>query len=78
MIEFKTYKDLMTHLKDEVVCRQYIENMRWGGEPFCHHCNGTKAYKLKDGKTYRCREKTCRKDFTVTVGTVFENSKVPF
>jgi hypothetical protein len=29
MIEFKTYKDLMAHLKDKVACRQYIENMRW-------------------------------------------------
>jgi transposase-like protein len=77
MLEFKNYKELMAHLKDENNCRQYIENMRWGDEPFCPHCNGTKPYKLKDGKTYRCREKTCRKDFTVTVGTVFENSKVP-
>ncbi len=77
MMEFKNYKELMTHLKDETNCRRYMEDMRWGGEPFCPHCNGTKPYKLKDGKTYRCREKTCRKDFTVTVGTVFENSKVP-
>jgi transposase-like protein len=77
MMEFKNYKELMAHLKDETNCRQYMEQMRWGGEPFCPHCNGTKPYKLKDGKTYRCREKTCRKDFTVTVGTVFENSKVP-
>ncbi len=77
MFEFKNYKELMLHLKDESVCRKYMENMRWGDEPFCPHCNGTKPYKLKDGKTYRCREKTCRKDFTVTVGTVFENSKVP-
>jgi hypothetical protein len=34
------------------------------GELFCPHYNGTKPYKLKDGKTYRCREKTCKKDFT--------------
>ena len=32
---------------------------------------------MKDGKTFRCRSKTCKKDFTVTVGTIFENSKVP-
>jgi transposase-like protein len=54
-----------------------MEQWRWNGEPFCPHCGGTKPYKLGDGKTYRCREKTCRKDFTVTVGTIFENSKIP-
>jgi transposase-like protein len=54
-----------------------MEDMRWGGSPFCPHCGATKPYKLKDGKTYRCKDKTCKKDFTVTVKTIFENSKVP-
>lgn len=54
----------MAQLKDEKVCRESMEQWRWNGSPFCPQCNGTKPYKLKDGKTYRCREKTCRKDFT--------------
>jgi len=77
MLDFKNYKELMSKLSDEKVCREAMEQWRWNGEPFCSHCNGTKPYKLKDGKTYRCREKTCKKDFTVTVGTIFENSKIP-
>src|ERR1019366_987398 len=77
MLEFKNYKELMSKLSDEKVCRDAMEQWRWNGEPFCPHCGGTKPYKLGDGKTYRCREKTCRKDFTVTVGTIFENSKIP-
>ena len=66
----------MVHLSDESVCREYMEQMRWGGSPFCPHCSSTKPYKLKDGKAYRCSNKSCRKDFSVTVGTIFENSKV--
>ena len=77
MLEFKNYKELMSKLSDEKVCRDAMEQWRWNGNPVCPHCNGEKPYKLKDGKTYRCREKTCRKDFTVTVGTIFENSKIP-
>ncbi len=77
MIEFKNLKEMMAKLSDEKACRQHLEDMRWGGNPVCPFCNGTKPYKLKDGKTYRCKEKTCKKDFTVTVGTVFENSKIP-
>lgn len=66
----------MTTLNNEDVCRAYMEQMRWGGKPFCPHCNSTKPYRLKDGKAFRCSNKSCRKDFSVTVGTVFENSKV--
>lgn len=77
MLEFKNLKELMIKLSDEKVCRQHVEDMRWGGDPFCPHCGGTKPYKLKDGKTYRCKDKTCKRDFTVTVGTIFENSKIP-
>lgn len=76
-MEFKNLKDLMTKLSDEKICREYVEQMRWGGNPVCPHCGAAKPYKLKDGKTYRCKDKTCKKDFTVTVGTIFENSKIP-
>jgi transposase-like protein len=77
MQDFKNYKELMAHLSDEKVCRDFVEQMRWRGNPICPHCGYSKPYKLKDGKAYRCRNKDCKKDFSVTVGTVFENSKIP-
>lgn len=73
---FKNLKELLASSPSEDSCRRYMEKARWGDSPFCPHCNATKPYKLRDGKTYRCRSKKCRKDFTVTVGTIFENSKV--
>jgi transposase-like protein len=73
----KTLKELMAQLGDESVCRAYMEETRWGGNPVCPHCGEAKPYKLKDGKNYRCKSKTCKKDFSVTVGTVFENTKIP-
>jgi transposase-like protein len=76
MLEFKNLKELMQKMSNEDVCRQHMEEMRWGSAPFCPHCSSTKPYRLKDGKTFRCSSKGCRKNFTVTVGTVFENSKV--
>lgn len=74
----KNLKEVMAQLGNESECRAYMELMRWDGNPVCPHCADPKQkpYKLGDGKTYRCRAKKCRKDFTVTVGTVFENSKV--
>ena len=77
MKEFKNYKDLMAQLSDEKVCRAFVEQMRWKGNPVCPHCGYSKPYPLNDGKGYRCRNKDCKKDFSVTKGTIFENSKIP-
>lgn len=69
---------------DADVAREYLEARRWKGEPYCPHCGNVGAYKLEakaDSKTpvrpgvYKCD--ACRKQFTVTVGTVFEGSKIP-
>lgn len=76
-MEFKNLKELMAYLKDESDCREYYAQLRWGGNPICPHCNHSKPYKLKDGKLYRCRFKGCKKNFSVTVGTIFEKSKIP-
>jgi len=64
------------------VAREYLESIRWPKGPFCPHCGTTKAPMKLEGKShrpglYKCSENECRKQFTVTVGTVFERSKVP-
>ncbi|MEP6465762.1 MAG: IS1595 family transposase [Parafilimonas sp.] len=77
MIDFRNYKDLMESLKDEKVCREHMEEMRWGCNPICPYCGAAKPYRIRNGKAFRCKDKTCKRDFTVTIGTVFENSKIP-
>jgi len=76
LTEFKNLQEMMTAYSDEDKCRAFMEQLRWGGNPTCPFCGMHNPYKLKDGKTYRCKLSTCRKDFTVIKGTVFENSKV--
>lgn len=60
--------------------REYLEAARWPDEPFCPHCGEAEQITKLEGKSHRpglynCR--SCREQFTVTVGTVFERSKVP-
>lgn len=64
--------------QDDTAARKYLEATLWPNGPVCPHC-GTidTAYVTKKPGVYRCGEKECRKDFTVTVGTVFERSKIP-
>lgn len=66
------------HFHDKDKARVYLENLRWNGTQVCPHCGGfEKIYTMKGGRDglYKCGD--CRKQFTVTVNTVFEKSKVP-
>ena len=75
--DFKNLKELVNYFSDEKVARQHLEEQRWGGNTTCPHCGTAKPYALSDEKTYKCANKECRKKFTVTVGTIFENTKLP-
>jgi transposase-like protein len=60
--------------------REHLESLRWPNGPVCPHCGIVgNAAELKGKSTrpgvYKCRD--CRKPFSVTVGTVFERSKIP-
>lgn len=68
--------------KDPDTARDYLEALRWPDGAFCPHCGSIKKpMKLQGEKCrpglYKCSEYQCRKQFTVTVGTVFERSRVP-
>lgn len=75
MPNFKTLPELFDYFSDEEICRQHLENQRWGGTPACPFCGVIDPYRTNRG--FKCREKSCGKKFSVTVGTVYENSKIP-
>jgi transposase-like protein len=74
---------------DEEAAREHLELIRWPNGPVCPHCGATARTtniwrieaKIKEPRkgarpgVLCCGD--CRKQFTVTVGTVFEHSKVP-
>jgi transposase-like protein len=66
------------HFQSPEAAREWLEKLRWPEGPICSHC-GTigRAYAIKKPGWYRCAEKECRKDFTVTTGTVMERSHIP-
>ena len=60
--------------------REHLEATRWPHGPICPHCGVVnEATKLMGSHhragLYQCN--ACRDQFTATVGTVFERSKVP-
>jgi len=57
--------------------RQYLEKIRWPDGPTCPRCQQQEIAAVSGGRTglYNCRR--CRRQFTVTVGTIFEGSHIP-
>lgn len=63
--------------QSEKAARAWFENLRWPDGVICPHCGtlGTAYARSKPG-LYRCAEKGCRKDFTVTTKSVMESSHI--
>jgi transposase-like protein len=74
---FKNLVEFQQYFKDEETCRKHLAKARWDGVPVCPFCQSERIICFSDGKRFKCREKTCNKKFTVTVGTIYENSKIP-
>ena len=64
---------------DENAAREHLESLYWPDGPICPHCGTVNEATKLEGKStrpgvYKCRP--CQKPFSVTVGTVFERSKI--
>jgi transposase-like protein len=69
---------------DETAARDWLEARVWADGRVCPHCGNADQDKITklEGKAhrpgvYQCNETECRQQFTVTVNTVFERSKIP-
>lgn len=65
---------------NETAARTYLEAQRWPDGPVCPFCDQKEPVKRLNGASmgdgwYHCR--SCRKKFTVRVGTLYERSHVP-
>src|SRR5216684_1348453 len=60
--------------------RAYLEKLRWPNGPVCPHCGGKESVRLQGKSTrpglLKCKAKECRKQFTVTIGSIFEDTHI--
>jgi transposase-like protein len=76
-MQIKTLTEAIHHFSDEQTCINAVAALRWaGGKPTCPKCNTAegdrKHYWLDTQKRWKCY--SCRKQFSVKVGSVFEDS----
>ncbi len=67
---------------DETAAVEFIERLRWGNEPWCPRCGDLNARQMQDRQgnrnaRYLWRCHGCKKQFTVRIGTIFEDSRIP-
>ena len=56
-------------------CRDYLEHLRWPNGIECPKCGGKSISRIKTRKKLDCN--ACRHRFSVTTGTVFQDSHLP-
>jgi transposase-like protein len=70
----KTLQQAVRYFSDEQVCIDTIAKMRWPKGPICPTCEGAEHYYLKTQKRWKCKK--CAKQFSVKLGTIFEDSPI--
>ena len=72
--QFDSLFSVMEYFTTDSICKQAIAQSRWSdGDVVCPYCGGHHCHLCKDGR-YLCKE--CNHKFNVTVGTIFENTKI--
>lgn len=56
-------------------CLDHLETVWWAGKPICPYCNSNRVSSLKSEHRHHCNN--CNTSFSVTVSTIFHNTKLP-
>lgn len=77
MIDFSKFNSLISvfnYFDSEAKCKEVLYENKWkDGEAVCPFCGHTHTFLRSNGRL-QCSH--CKKSFSVTVGTIFENTKI--
>ncbi len=71
----KTLREAIRYFANEDNCIRVVAEMRWANGPACPACGHMQHYWLESQKRWKCKE--CWKQFSVKLGTIFEDSPIP-
>ncbi len=72
----RTLVEAIRYFSDEDVCVKFVASLRWENGPVCPRCAGTEHYWLAKRRVWKCKDRDCAKQFSVKVGTIFEDSPI--
>jgi transposase-like protein len=70
----RTLQQAIQYFSDEQICIDAVAEMRWPKGVVCELCGADSPYYLKTQKRWKCRK--CRKQFSVKVNSIFEDSPI--
>ncbi|MEE9270884.1 MAG: IS1595 family transposase [Candidatus Krumholzibacteria bacterium] len=79
----KVIAEIPIACQDEQAAVEFLEKHRWSDDPCCPRCGSVSVYQMVSRTTGRrnarylwmCRD--CKRQYTVRIGTVFEDSRIP-
>jgi len=66
--------EVIRYFSDVDVCIEFVASLRWPDGMVCPHCESKNVGFLKTRRIWKCR--SCRKQFSVKTGTIFEESPI--
>lgn len=69
-----TLLDAIRYFSDQDVCLRFVADLRWPDGPSCPRCESKQVGFIKTRRLWTC--KRCKKQFSVKVGTIFEDSPI--
>ena len=76
--DLKTLQEAILYFSDEMNCINAVASLHWpDGKAVCPACGNREHYWLDTQKRWKCKNGKCKKQFSVKVGTIFEDSPIP-
>ena len=72
----KTLQEAIIYYADRDRCQEMLVAVRWPNGVACPHCGSLEITYLAKQRRWKCRSKHPRRQFSVKVGTIFEDSPV--
>jgi transposase-like protein len=74
----QTLMAAVMYFADPDRCHEYMKSIKWpDGRISCPQCSSLEIGGIKSRRMFQCKAKGCRKQFSVKVGTIFEDSPLP-
>src|SRR6266487_320658 len=69
--------EAIRYFSDLDVANDFVAALRWPNGPECPACGGKDLGDVKTRRLWQCKNKACKRQFSVKAGTIFEDSPIP-
>lgn len=73
----KTLVQAVRYFSDEAKAHEFVVGLRWPNGVCCPRCGSVRVQYISTRRIWKCKDCTERKQFSVKVGTIFEDSPLP-